>query len=50
MQHGKIAYTNKNYNYYRQHGNNISSTIKKEAHLEEIKKIYEYEIKNYELN
>ena len=50
MQHGKIAYTNKNYNYYRQHGKNISSTIKKEAHLEEIKKIYEYEIKNYELN
>lgn len=50
MQYGKIAYTNKNLNYYRLHGNNVSSVIKKEAHIEEIKSIYDYEIKNYKLN
>ena len=37
----KVAYTNKVLNYYRVHGNNVSSTFKKEAHLEEIKKIHQ---------
>ena len=41
MKKGKVAYTNKVLNYYRVHGNNVSSTFKKEAHLEEIKKIHQ---------
>lgn len=50
MQTGKIAYTNKTLNYYRVHGNNVSSTTKKENHMKEIKKIHEYYKKNYGLN
>ena len=37
---GNIAYVNKPYNYYRIHGNNISSVMDKKKHLEEIKKIH----------
>lgn len=50
MRKGKIAYCNKPLNYYRMHGNNVSSTFKKEAHLNEIKKIHEYYRNNYGLN
>ena len=42
MRRGKIAYCKKAYNYYRMHGNNVSSTFKKEQHLLEIKKIHAY--------
>ena len=42
MDRGKIAYTNKPYNYYRMHGNNVSSVTKKENHLKEIKRIHSY--------
>lgn len=42
MQHGKVAYINKPLNYYRLHGNNVSSVTKKEAHIEEIKNIHTY--------
>ncbi|HIT10894.1 MAG TPA: glycosyltransferase family 2 protein [Candidatus Onthousia faecigallinarum] len=41
MKKGKVAYTNKILNYYRVHGNNVSSTFKKEDHLEEIKKVHQ---------
>ena len=37
---GDIAYINKQYNFYRVHGNNITSTMKKQNHLEEIKSIH----------
>ena len=50
MQKGKIAYTNKVLNYYRLHGNNVSSTFNYEKHLEEIKYIHNYFRKKYGLN
>lgn len=40
MSTGKIAYSNKTLNYYRLHGNNVSSVMKKQKHIEEIKKIH----------
>lgn len=50
MQKGKIAYSNKTLNYYRIHGNNVTSVTKKEAHIKEIEKIHEYYNKIYGLN
>lgn len=49
MKKGKVAYTNKVLNYYRVHGNNVSSTFKKEAHLEEIKKVHQKIKKEFSL-
>lgn len=40
MKKGNIAYSNKPYNFYRVHGNNVTSTTKKQAHLDEIKKVH----------
>ena len=40
MKLGDVAYINKTYNFYRVHGNNITSTMKKQKHLEEIKRIH----------
>ena len=45
LQRGKIAFNKKTLNYYRLHGNNISSTMNRKKHLLEIKKIY-YHLKN----
>ena len=42
LKRGKIAYNKKTLNYYRLHGNNISSTMNRKKHLLEIKKIYSY--------
>ncbi len=42
MQRGKIAYTNKILNYYRVHGNNVTSTTKKQDHLNEIMKVHKF--------
>ncbi len=39
---GKIAYTNKILNYYRVHGNNVTSTTKKQDHLNEIMKVHKF--------
>ncbi len=41
MMQGKVAFTNKPINYYRVHGNNVTSTTKKMAHFNEIVKIHE---------
>ena len=41
MVYGKVAYTDRSLNYYRQHGNNVSSTTKANDHLEEILRIYD---------
>ncbi len=49
MERGKIAYANKTYNYYRMHGNNVSSVTKKENHLKEIKRIHSYIADKYGL-
>lgn len=37
---GKISYINKTLNYYRVHGNNVSSTMNHKKHIDEILKIY----------
>ena len=50
MLKGKVAYVNKPINYYRVHGNNVTSTTKKEKHLQEIMAIHDYFDKNYHLN
>lgn len=50
MQKGKIAYSNKTMNYYRVHGNNVSSVTKKQDHLNEIKRIHKYYENNYGLD
>ena len=40
MSQGKIAFCNKALNYYRVHGNNVTSTTKKQAHFDEIKLVH----------
>jgi len=50
MSCGNVAFTNKPLNYYRIHGNNVTSVTKKEAHLKEIEKIHQYCDKTYKLN
>ena len=42
MTTGKVAYSNKRYNYYRVHGNNVTSTTKKQTHFDELVSIHEY--------
>ena len=42
MKKGDIAFSNKPYNYYRMHGNNVTSLTKKEQHLQEIKRIHQH--------
>lgn len=49
MQNGCISYKNKPLNYYRVHGNNVSSVTKKEAHMNEIKNIHSYYDKKFGL-
>ena len=45
MKKGKIAFCNKPLNYYRLHGNNVTSVTKKQKHFDEIVKIHE-EVRN----
>lgn len=47
---GSIAYIDKPLNYYRVHGNNVSSTTSYIKHLEELNRIYSYYEKKYKLN
>ena len=49
MSNGKIAYSSKALNYYRLHGSNVTSTTKKQAHFDEIKRIHDYMRKNYKI-
>lgn len=50
IKRGYVAYTDKVLNYYRVHGENITSTMKKQKHLEEIKKIHKEISNEFELN
>lgn len=50
MKKGKIAFSNKICNFYRVHGNNVTSTTKKAAHFTEIKRVHEEISKMYKLN
>ncbi|MBR1884088.1 MAG: glycosyltransferase [Clostridia bacterium] len=45
MKKGKIAYCSKALNYYRVHGNNVTSTMKKQKHFDEIVRIHN-EVRN----
>lgn len=42
MKDGNISYIDKTYNYYRVHGNNVTSMTKKQLHYNEIKRIHSY--------
>jgi len=50
IKRGYVAYTAKVLNYYRVHGENITSTMKKQKHLEEIKRIHAEISEGFELN
>lgn len=50
MQEGKIAFYNKTLNYYRLHGNNVTSITKKQSHFDEIVRIHKYVDKKFKLN
>ncbi len=49
MKNGKIAFSNKVLNYYRVHGNNVSSTMNRKKHIDEINKIHSKFIKEFNL-
>jgi len=49
MKNGKIAYSNKAYNFYRIHGNNVSSVMNRRKHIIEITKIHQYILKNFKI-
>lgn len=49
MKQGKVSFVNKPLNYYRVHGNNVTSTTKKEKHIEEIQKLHKMYIKAFGL-
>ena len=50
IKNGKISYSNKPINYYRVHGNNVTSVTKKQAHFDEIVKIHDKISKIIKLN
>lgn len=50
MKQGDIAFSSKKLNYYRVHGNNVSSVFNKKAHLNEIKNIHKYLKDNFKLS
>ena len=50
MVHGDVAYTNEVLNYYRIHGNNVSSTTKAQDHINEILTIQKFLTKKLQLN
>ena len=50
MAKGDISYIDKPINYYRLHGNNVSSTMNHQKHLDELNRLYNYYIKKYNLN
>ena len=50
MSTGKIAFVNKPLNYYRVHGDNVTSTTKKQLHFDELKKVHNKLDKKYKFN
>ena len=50
LRYGSIAYSNKRMNYYRVHGNNVSSVFNKKKHIDEIISIYKYYLKEFNIN
>lgn len=49
ISNGDIAYSNKVLNYYRVHGNNVSSTMNHQKHIDEINKIHKYYVETFNL-
>ena len=50
MQLGDVAYSRQTLNYYRIHGSNVSSVTKKQAHMDEMKRVHGYFDEIYGLN
>lgn len=50
MQLGDVAYSRQTLNYYRIHGSNVSSVTKKQAHMDEMKRVHGYFDEVYGLN
>lgn len=48
ISNGDIAYSNKILNYYRVHGNNVSSTMNHQKHIDEINKIHKYYVETFD--
>ena len=49
ISNGDIAYTDNVLNYYRVHGNNVSSTMNHQKHIDEINKIHKFYIDKFKL-
>lgn len=47
---GSVAFCHKALNYYRNHGTNVTSQTKKQAHFDEIKRIHSFVEKKFGLN
>lgn len=50
MKSGKVSFINKPLNYYRVHGNNVSSTMNRQKHIDEINKIHNKLYKEFKLD
>ena len=50
MAKGDIAYNHNPLNYYRLHGNNVSSVMNHQKHLDELQSLYDYYIERFKLN
>ena len=50
ISNGDIAYSNKILNYYRVHGNNVSSIMNHQKHIDEINKIHKYYVDKFDLD
>lgn len=49
ISNGDIAFSNNVLNYYRVHGNNVSSTTNYQRHIDEIKRIHKYFVETFNL-
>ncbi len=49
ISNGDIAYSNETLNYYRVHGDNVSSTMNHQKHIDEINKIHKYYTDKFDL-
>ena len=50
MERGKVAFVNKPLNYYRVHGDNVTSTTKKQLHFEELQRVHKILDSKYHFN
>jgi len=50
FQEGKVAFCHKALNYYRNHGTNVTSLTKKQAHFAEIQRIHDFVLQEFGLS